>query len=165
MIEPTPALLHEAYLRWKFSHYVWRDIDSELETAERRYRLQTGWLKNAREALQLSANKAAARLGTSPQSYLEIERSELRGSASVKKIARAAEALGCELVYFIRPKSRRLFSEVVWEQLLTEINGKFRVAHNEGQFACTVAAQAYDLMNKGKFRRKRGWSIRTSRGR
>jgi transcriptional regulator with XRE-family HTH domain len=46
----------------------------------------------------------AARAGIKRQSYAQFERAEERGSITMASLRRAAEAMDCELVYFIAPR-------------------------------------------------------------
>lgn len=43
-------------------------------------------------------------MGVKRQSYAQFEAAEERGTLSVASLAKAAEAMGCELVYFIVPR-------------------------------------------------------------
>jgi len=63
-----------------------------------------GWLRAVREAVGLTQNGVAARIGVRRQSYAQLEEAEERGSASIASMQRAAEAMGCELVYFVVPR-------------------------------------------------------------
>jgi len=63
-----------------------------------------GWLRAVREAVGLTQNGVAARIGVRRQSYAQLEEAEERGSISIASMHRAAEAMGCELVYFVIPR-------------------------------------------------------------
>jgi predicted DNA-binding mobile mystery protein A len=52
----------------------------------------------------MSASDLAARMRISKERVLAIERSEARGSLNLGTLNRAAEALGCTLVYALIPK-------------------------------------------------------------
>jgi ApbE superfamily uncharacterized protein (UPF0280 family) len=43
-------------------------------------------------------------MGVKRQSYAQFETAEERGSISISSMSRAAEAMGCELVYFVVPR-------------------------------------------------------------
>jgi transcriptional regulator with XRE-family HTH domain len=47
----------------------------------------------------------AAKAGIKRQSYAQFENAEERGSISIASMRRAAEAMGCELVYYVIPRS------------------------------------------------------------
>jgi predicted DNA-binding mobile mystery protein A len=73
-----------------------------------------GWLRAVREAIGLSQNEVASKIGVKRQSYAQFETAEERGSISIASLSRSAEAMGCELVYFIapRPSVARSFAEL-----------------------------------------------------
>lgn len=64
-----------------------------------------GWLRAVRESVDLSQASVAQKLGMSRQAYAELEAAESRGAISLKSLQRAAEALDCELVYFVLPRA------------------------------------------------------------
>lgn len=64
-----------------------------------------GWLRAIRESTALTQAALAAKLGLTRQSYAALETSEARGSISLSSLQRAAEAMDCELVYFVVPRA------------------------------------------------------------
>lgn len=64
-----------------------------------------GWIRAIRDALGMTGPQFAARLKITPQSVGDIEKSEATGSIQLKTLSRAAEALGCTLVYALVPKT------------------------------------------------------------
>ena len=56
-----------------------------------------------REAVGLTQSDVAVRASVKRQSYAQFEAKE-KGSISIASLRRAAEAMDCELVYFIVPK-------------------------------------------------------------
>lgn len=64
-----------------------------------------GWLKAIREALGMTGQQFAARLGIKPPSVIDLEKSEALGTIQLKTLSRAADALGCKLVYALVPKA------------------------------------------------------------
>jgi predicted DNA-binding mobile mystery protein A len=64
-----------------------------------------GWLRAVREAIGLSQARVAERGAVKRQSYAQFEAAEEKGSISVASLRRAAEAMDCELVYFVVPKA------------------------------------------------------------
>lgn len=64
-----------------------------------------GWLRAIRESAALTQAALATKLGLSRQSYAALETSEARGAISLNSLQRAAEAMDCELVYFVIPRS------------------------------------------------------------
>jgi predicted DNA-binding mobile mystery protein A len=64
-----------------------------------------GWIKAIREALGMTGQQFASRLGIKPPSVVDLEKSEALGTIQLKTLSRAADALGCKLVYAIVPKT------------------------------------------------------------
>jgi predicted DNA-binding mobile mystery protein A len=73
-----------------------------------------GWLRAVREALDLSQREIAERMGVRQQPYAGVEKREESGTVSLSTLRRAADALDCELVYFLVPKEgvARSFTEL-----------------------------------------------------
>jgi predicted DNA-binding mobile mystery protein A len=63
-----------------------------------------GWIRAIREALGMTTGQLAKRLGVHQPRVIELERGEATGNITVKSLERAAEALGCRLVYTFVPK-------------------------------------------------------------
>jgi predicted DNA-binding mobile mystery protein A len=63
-----------------------------------------GWLRAARVSIGLSQGRVAKKLGVTRQGFGQMEEGENRGTISLGALQRAAEAMDCELVYFLIPK-------------------------------------------------------------
>ena len=63
-----------------------------------------GWIATLRNALAMKQDVLARRMGVSRQSISQLERREAEGSATLKALEQAAEALGGRLVYAIVPR-------------------------------------------------------------
>jgi predicted DNA-binding mobile mystery protein A len=63
-----------------------------------------GWLRAIRDALGMTTAQFARRLGVSQPRIIELEQSEISGAVTLKTLQRAAEALGCRLVYTLVPE-------------------------------------------------------------
>ncbi len=63
-----------------------------------------GWLRAIRDALGMTTAQYARRLGVSQPRIIELEQSEASGSVTLHTLQRAAEALGCRLVYALIPE-------------------------------------------------------------
>jgi predicted DNA-binding mobile mystery protein A len=74
----------------------WRSLTSE--------RPQRGWIRAVRDALGMSSTELAARMGVTQSRIPEIERGEVAGALRLSTLERAADALGCELVYALVPR-------------------------------------------------------------
>jgi len=73
-----------------------------------------GWVRAVREALGMSAAALAARLGTTAGAVTRLEQSEAADRIRLDTLRRAADALGCDLVYLLIP--RRPLTAVVQER-------------------------------------------------
>ena len=65
-----------------------------------------GWLRAVRTACGLSQAWLAKKMKTSQQAVAAFETGEERGAITLKSLERAAEALDCELVYFVVPRDK-----------------------------------------------------------
>ncbi|HEY1580450.1 MAG TPA: mobile mystery protein A [Terracidiphilus sp.] len=63
-----------------------------------------GWIKAIREALGMTADQLARRLGVKQSAVIQLEQSEAKGSIELATLRRAAAALDCEFVYAFVPK-------------------------------------------------------------
>jgi predicted DNA-binding mobile mystery protein A len=73
-----------------------------------------GWVRAIREALGMSAAVLAGRLGTTAGAVIRLEQSEAADRIRLDTLRRAADALGCDLVYLLVP--RRPLTAVVHER-------------------------------------------------
>src|SRR4051812_34546583 len=63
-----------------------------------------GWLRAIRDALGMTSAQLAQRLGVSQPRIIELEKSEANGTVTLNTLQRAAQALGCRLVYALIPE-------------------------------------------------------------
>ena len=63
-----------------------------------------GWVRAIREALGMSAAALAGRLGTTAGAVTRLEQSEAADRIRLETLRRAADALGCDLVYLLVPR-------------------------------------------------------------
>lgn len=63
-----------------------------------------GWIRAIREALGMTTGQLATRLGVHQPRVVELERGEATGNITIKSLERAAEAMGCRLVYTLIPE-------------------------------------------------------------
>lgn len=68
-------------------------------------RPSSGWLASVREALGLSLESVGRRLSTARQAIQRLEKYEASDRITLRNLRRVAEAMDCELVYAIVPKS------------------------------------------------------------
>ncbi|MEA2877358.1 MAG: hypothetical protein QOF14_2554 [Hyphomicrobiales bacterium] len=74
-----------------------------LRPLARSSRPSKGWLRAIRDALGMTSAQLARRLGVSQPRIIELEKSEASGTVTLNTLQRAAEALGCRLVYALVP--------------------------------------------------------------
>jgi hypothetical protein len=63
-----------------------------------------GWLRAIRNALGITAEQLATRMGIKQPTVSGIERSEADGTISLNTLEKAAQAMGCRLVYALVPE-------------------------------------------------------------
>lgn len=73
-----------------------------------------GWLRAVRDAVGLQQTEVARKLGVTRQTYTQLEQAEARRTITLKSLDKAAEAMDCEVVYFLVPKETagRTFAEL-----------------------------------------------------
>ncbi len=64
-----------------------------------------GWIREIRDALGMSSTELAGRLGISQSTVSELEHSEVHDSIKLGSLRRVADALDCDLFYFLAPRS------------------------------------------------------------
>lgn len=116
-------------------------------------------LKRAREALFMTYRDVAKKLNMSVQALSKLEKSEECGTISLNSLEAVAEALGCELVYSIVPRSRLPFSITVWKKLYDRIKSDERIKKVRKPLKGNALANlANAVMNDAKFRRQQNWN-------
>jgi predicted DNA-binding mobile mystery protein A len=83
-----------------------RRFDELRPLAEAAARPSRGWVRALREALGMTTGQLAKRIGVQQPRVIELERGEATGNITVQTLERAAEALGCRLVYALIPQKR-----------------------------------------------------------
>jgi predicted DNA-binding mobile mystery protein A len=91
-----------------------------------------GWIRAVREALGMTTGQLAKRLRVQQPRVIELERSEASGNITMKSLERAAEALGCRLVYVLVPdeplaETTRKRASTVAEQQLASVEQTMRL--------------------------------------
>lgn len=157
--------LQKSYFFWR-RYYKFADTDKELDPFLSAdigpSRQAEPWLHRVRDALFLSRRIVAQRMGTTVANLASLEKSEQNQSITLQKLHEVAEAMGCELVYAIRPKARMRFSEIIWQQLWPQATQNWWVqtsrAHH--QRLRRLGAVSRDEMLNAKSRREQGWTQR-----
>jgi predicted DNA-binding mobile mystery protein A len=63
-----------------------------------------GWVRAIRDALGMTTQQLAQRIGVSQSRIPELEQAEVNGSITLRSLERAAEAMGCRVVYALVPE-------------------------------------------------------------
>lgn len=104
-------------------------------------RPQKGWVRAIRNAIGMTAAQLAARMKVSQPRIADLEKAEVDGRLTLNSLERAAEAMGCTLVYALVP--RRPLEELVQDRARQIADQTFaRVDHTMRLEAQGVAAAA-----------------------
>ena len=98
-------------MRSEFRNLRLKQLDRSLKpfrVAAKTPRPQKGWLRAIREAAGISASEVARTLKTSRQLPVQLEHAEAEDRITLKSLKAAANALGCELVYALVPRTNSL---------------------------------------------------------
>ena len=82
-----------------------RALHSFTPVARNLIRPQKGWLRAIREATGVTIRGMASRLQKAPAVVAKLEKSEAEYRITLASLRDAADALGCQLVYALVPKS------------------------------------------------------------
>ena len=85
-----------------------RQLDRKLEKARSLKSLQTpakGWISEIRRALGMSGVQLAARLGVSKSAVGQYDKGEVDGTLTLGTLGKAADALECDLLYALIPRT------------------------------------------------------------
>jgi hypothetical protein len=90
-----------------------RELDETamaLRMAQHRSKNIVGWLRTVRRAVDVPAAEVAGRMGVVLSDLYRMECAEGREAIESQTLRRAAEALGCDLVYGLAPKEETLMA-------------------------------------------------------
>jgi len=119
-----------------------------------RHQPSRGWVRAIREALGMTTTQLSSRLGVSQSRVVAMEVAEQTGSLTIKNLARAANALDCELVYALVP--RHSLQEMVEQRVKQKASNSIAaISHSmmlEDQAVAddTTAVQLEQLIQKMK---------------
>src|SRR5262245_56463703 len=82
-----------------------RQLDETLSRLKHVDPPRRGFIREIREALEMSTYQLADRMGISQSTVSDFEDSERKGTITLRSLERAADALGCKLVYALVPDS------------------------------------------------------------
>ena len=77
-----------------------------------RARPHRGWVRAVRDALGMSTRQLATRMGVAQATVVQLEKSEANETIQLATLRRAADALDCDLVYALVPRSGSLGATV-----------------------------------------------------
>jgi transcriptional regulator with XRE-family HTH domain len=146
--------------------YIWRQIcqldprDAEIRAANQLPKVESkqNWLKLCREGQWLTQEEIGRRLEMTKDGYCKIESKEIKGKITIEALREAAAAMDCELVYCVRPKSRKLFSEILWNQTVPRAFEIYKRRTGSEKIKPLILGKlAAWLATHTKFRREKGW--------
>lgn len=82
-----------------------------------------GWIRAIRDSLGMSSRQLANRLGVTQSRITPLERAEANGSATLKTLKEAAEALDCKFVYAFVPN--KTLDEIVNDRARSKAYDQF----------------------------------------
>jgi predicted DNA-binding mobile mystery protein A len=77
---------------------------NELRLLTNATRPSRGWIRAVREALGMTTAQLAKRMDVRQPRIVELEKAEASGNITMRSLERAAEALGCQVVYALIPR-------------------------------------------------------------
>lgn len=119
-------------MRAEFKSLRLRQLDRSLEPfyASRDVpRPQRGWIRAVREATGMPLQNFASSLGVRPSSAASLERTEAEYRITLKKLRQAADALGCQLVYALVPKSGSI-EELAEQRIRGQVSANVRAVEH-----------------------------------
>lgn len=157
---------------------VRRNYRQELEEGLLPFRLarkrkgkpRSGWLRGIREAVGIPVDEVARRLGVCRWEIRRLEKSEENRRIQLATLQRAAEGLGCELVYALVPKEGTLEEMAAAQDgMRAEALAKRRAERDEGKEALAqfVGMRESYLAAMQTMLRREGYRVRprkTDRG-
>ncbi len=135
-----------------------RQLDEELTRFKGVSRPPRGYVREIREALEMSSYQLADRMGVSQSTVMDMEASERNGTITVKSLERAAAALGCKLVYALVPDEslEQMLTKQAHLRAMELSSTVFRTmaleqqATESSEQAFLIAELADELLRKGK---------------
>ena len=164
----TEAEKEKAFLIW-YRQYEPKQFDQQIQPfleialdSDKEYR--QSWLRKTRVGLFLSIQGIAENLNVTRSAYMQYEEKEINGTINLATLSKVAEAMNCEVIYAIRPKSQLKFSECIWKKLLLKAeNHPWLKACDPKQKSKALSAIAVKFMNDPKFKRDCSWSQRSNK--
>ena len=92
----------------RFEHLRIRQVDSALEPFREIRKLtqpDSGWVRAIRESLGMSLRQLAERMGVGKTTAATLERNEAAGTIKLRSLRAVSDALECDLVYALVPRT------------------------------------------------------------
>jgi predicted DNA-binding mobile mystery protein A len=106
-----------------------------------------GWLRAVREALGLSQREVANAIKVKRESLIGFEAAEANDRITLRNLRRVAEAMGCELVYAIVPKSGSI-QELAEKQVRDAATKRVLSVHRTMALEDQASGDVKDLIDK-----------------
>lgn len=167
MIDVTSDDKNKAYILW-YRNYIPKNLDIALmpflrEDLKPFVPEKFSWIKANRTGLFLSIQIICEKLQICRSTYNKYEDGELNGSISLQSLSKIADAMDCELVYAIRPRTHASFSECIWKKLVTVASEHPSLkSYDPKHRPKSLAAIANRLMKNPNFKESQGWSPRVN---
>ncbi len=158
---PNSEEINYAFRLWYFKNFKFKLEDRIIESfLDINIEAQPkSWLKVARQAMHKSALAVAKEMKITPRAYAKHEIGEENKTITLAKLMEAAEALDCEFVYGIRPKTRKKFSTLIWERTLPRaLQHPWLTKCDQKRKGHALYYIATQLIKNPKFRREQNWS-------
>jgi len=84
-----------------------KQLDQKLQSLAALKKSQSpmrGWIRAIRDALGMTGEQLARRIGVQKQRIVALEKGEVAGTATINSIKNAAEAMDCVFVYALVPR-------------------------------------------------------------
>jgi len=94
-------------MAYKNKAIIRKQLDKKLQNFSSLKDLPTpmkGWIRAIRDALGMTGEQLARRIGVQKQRVAALEKAEVEGSVTLNSMKRAAEAMDCVFVYALVPR-------------------------------------------------------------
>lgn len=109
-----------------------------------------------RSATFKSTAQVAKKMNIPKAEYYRLEKTEVSEDISLRRLRQCAEALDCELIYFMRPAQGQNFSHLILQAIMPEA-----LKVKAPQFSWTrinrLADRLVQLTHDPRFRQAQGW--------
>ena len=118
---------------------------------------RSGWIKAVRGALGMNARQLANRVGVQQSNITRLEEREPQGNVTLERLAKAAKAMNCKLIYAVVPDDRYSDLEAIIDERARDLAQQLvrRTEHSmrlekQGADADDLAKEVDSLTNQLK---------------